>query len=282
MEWIEEVSEKIKIGSEQGSVIENLHELYKSRELLLFFCWREIKVRYKQAYLGFSWAILQPVAKMIIFSIIFGRLANVNSDGVPYPIFSYLGVLPWTLFSDSLTRAGNSMVANGALLKKVYIPRLIIPLGAMLPALFDFLIASTVLAGMMMYYHDSIVIGWKLIFLPFLVLLTLFVSFTVSLWISAINVKYRDVKFAIPFMIQMWMYASPVVYSASEVPTGIWKWIYGLNPMAGVVQSFRWMFLKNSQGVDELLILSVLVTAVMFFFGIKYFTKTQQFVADIV
>jgi len=272
----------IKICSTQNGVIPSLKELFNSRELLLFFCWREIKIRYKQAYLGASWAVIQPVMKMIIFSIIFGRLANVSSDGVPYPIFSYLGVLPWTLFADSLTRAGNSMVTNGALLKKVYIPRLIIPLGAMLPALFDFLIASTVLAGMMIYYHDSIVIGWKLVLLPFVVLLALFVSFTVSLWISAINVKYRDVKFAIPFMIQMWMYASPVVYSANEVPTGIWRWIYGLNPMAGVVQSFRWIFLKNSQGVDELLILSVLVTAVMFFFGIKYFTKTQQFVADIV
>ncbi len=269
------------INNSQNNVLKSLHELYNSRELLLFFCWREIKVRYKQAYLGVSWAIIQPVIKMVIFSIIFGRLANINSDGVPYPIFSYLGVLPWTLFADSLSRAGNSMVTNGALLKKVYIPRLIIPLGAMLPALFDFLIASTVLAGMMMYYHDSIVIGWKLVLLPFVILLALFVSFTVSLWISAINVKYRDVKFAIPFMIQMWMYASPVVYSANEV-TGIWRLIYGLNPMAGVVQSFRWIFLKNSQGVDELLILSVLVTAVMFFFGIKYFTKTQQFVADIV
>lgn len=272
----------LKINASNTGAISSILELYSSRELLLFFCWREIKIRYKQAYLGASWAILQPVIKMVIFSIIFGRLANISSDGVPYPIFSYLGVLPWTLFADSLSRAGNSMVANGALLKKVYIPRLIIPLGAMLPAIFDFLIASTVLAGMMMYYHDSIVIGWKLILLPFVILLALFVSFTVSLWISAINVKYRDVKFAIPFMIQMWMYASPVVYSASEVPTGIWRWIYGLNPMAGVVQSFRWIFLKNSQGVDELLILSVLVTAIMFFFGIKYFTKTQQFVADIV
>jgi len=280
VEWYN-LKKSIKICSTQSGVLPSLKELYNSRELLLFFCWREIKIRYKQAYLGASWAILQPVIKMVIFSIIFGRLANISSDGVPYPIFSYLGVLPWTLFADSLSRAGNSMVTNGALLKKVYIPRLIIPLGAMLPALFDFLIASTVLVGMMMYYHDSIVIGWKLVLLPFVVLLALFVSFTVSLWISAINVKYRDVKFAIPFMIQMWMYASPVVYSASEV-TGIWKWVYGLNPMAGVVQSFRWIFLKNSQGVDELLILSVLVTAVMFFFGIKYFTKTQQFVADIV
>lgn len=263
------------------SGIFDFKEIFERRELLYYFCWRELKIRYKQAFLGVSWAVLQPLIKMVIFSVIFGRMANLSSDGVPYPIFSFLAILPWNLFSESVTRAGNSLVANGALLKKVYIPRLIIPLGAMLPALFDFMLASVILIGMMIFYHQYIVLSWAITLLPLFVVLSLYVALTVSLWLSALNVKYRDVKFVIPFLVQIWMYASPVVYSVNEVPTGMWRWIYGLNPMAGVIQAFRWALLGGNRP-DELLGLSILITTVFFILGLRYFKKTQVYVADIV
>lgn len=259
----------------------DLRELYERKELLYFFCWREIKIRYKQAFLGVSWAVLQPFIKMVVFSVIFGQLANLSSDGVPYPIFSFLAILPWNLFSDSVTRGGNSLVANAGLLKKVYIPPLIVTLGSMLPSLFDFSIASIILIGMMVVYRQYIVLSWAILLLPIFIMVVVYLSLSISLWLSALNVKYRDVRYVIPFMLQIGMYVSPVVYSTNEVPSGIWRLIYGLNPMAGVIQAFRWAFLGGSRP-DDLMGLSIIITTIIFITGLRYFRKTQHYIADIV
>ncbi len=257
----------------------HLRELWDYRELLVFLTWRDIKVRYAQAALGAAWAILQPLLTMVIFSVIFGRLANLPSDGIPYPVFSYVALLPWQLFAGALQRAGTSLVGNSNLLTKVYFPRLIIPISAVAAGLVDFLIAFIVLVGMMAFYN--IKLTWAILVLPFLILLTLLTALAVGIWLSALNVQYRDVQHMIPFLIQAWMYASPVAYSVGLVPTGIWRIVYGLNPMVGVIQGFRWALL-GAAPPDELMVVSILIVSVLLLIGLYYFKRMERTFADVV
>lgn len=256
-----------------------LRELWEYRELLYFLVWRDIKVRYKQAVLGASWALIQPLVTIVIFSVIFGQLAKLPSDGVPYPVFSFAGLLPWMLFSSTLSRISSSLVGNSNLLTKVYFPRLIIPLSALGAGLVDFGVAFVVLLGMMLYY--GIFPTLLIVFIPLLTLLVLATALAVGLWCAALNVRYRDVQQLIPFLLQVWMYISPVAYSISLVPQGSWRLIYGLNPMTGVIQGFRWALL-GGQPPDMLLSLSCVVVLVVLISGLMYFLRVEQTFADIV
>jgi len=259
----------------------NLSEFRTHYELLYFLSWRDIKVRYKQAILGVGWAVIRPVITMVIFSFIFGRMANLDSEGIPYPIFTFVAILPWNLFSKSLNSAGQSLVANSGLLKKVYVPRLIIPVAAILPNFIDFLIGCVILAGMMVIYSSSIHISLTILLLPVFTFLAMLSALAAGLWLAALNVKYRDIKQVSPFLVQMWMWVSPVAYSATEVPTGVWRVIYGLNPMAGVIQGFRWV-LVGGERPDVLIFLSVTIVLAMLITGLIYFRRTEAYFADIV
>ena len=256
-----------------------LRELWNYRELIYFLTWRDVKIRYKQAALGVSWAILQPLLTMVIFSVIFGQLAKLPSDGIPYPVFSYAALLPWQLFAGALQRAGASLVGNANLLTKVYFPRLAIPISAVAAGLVDFVISFLVLLGLMIYY--GIKPTWAILTLPLLVLLALLTALAVGLWLSALNVHYRDVQYLIPFLIQAWMYASPVVYSVGLIPSGKWRLIYGLNPLAGVIQGFRWALL-GANPPDELMVVSVAIVFVLLISGLFYFRRMEKTFADVV
>jgi lipopolysaccharide transport system permease protein len=257
----------------------NLRQLWQYRELIYFLTWRDVKVRYKQAALGVAWAVLQPLFTMVIFSVIFGNLAKLPSDGIPYPVFSFAALLPWQLFAGSLQRAGTSLVGNADLLTKVYFPRLSIPLSAIGAGLVDFAISFVVLLGLMLYF--GILPNAAIITLPFFVLLAILTAFAVGLWLSALNVQYRDVQYIIPFLIQAWMYASPVAYSAGLIPSGAWRLVYGLNPLAGVIQGFRWALL-GAAAPDEMMWVSVAVVVVLLISGLYYFRRMEQTFADVV
>ncbi len=256
-----------------------LIEIWYYRELLYFLTLRDIKIRYKQTALGVAWAILQPLITMVIFSVIFGQLANLPSDGIPYPVFSYAALLPWGLFSGALQRAGTSLVANSNLITKVYFPRLVIPISAVAAGLLDFLIAFIVLLGLMLFY--KIQLTWMILTIPLFMLLAILTALAVSLWLSALNVQYRDVQHIIPFLIQAWMYASPVAYSAGLIPTGPWRIIYGLNPLAGVIQGFRWALLGASPP-NELLIVSIVIVLILLVSGLYYFRRMERTFADVI
>lgn len=269
----------ITIEPSRGWVPLKLGELWEYRELLCFLTWRDVTIRYKQAALGVAWAIIQPLMTMVIFSVIFGQLAKLPSDGIPYPVFSYAALLPWQLFAGALQRAGTSLVGNANLLTKVYFPRLIIPLSAVGAGLVDFAVAFVVLLGLMLWY--GIMPTWAMLWLPLLVLLALLTALAVGLWLSALNVQYRDVQHAIPFLVQAWMYASPVAYSAGLIPTGIWRIVYGLNPLAGVIQGFRWALL-GGKPPDELMAVSVVMVVVLLATGLFYFRRMEKTFADVV
>jgi len=254
-------------------------ELWEYRELLYFLTWRDIKIRYKQAALGVGWAVLPPLLTMLIFSVIFGMLAKLPSEGVPYPLFSLAALLPWQLFSGALGRAGNSLVANSNLLTKVYFPRLVIPLSAILAGVLDFVISFVILLILMLVYQ--IRLSWAVLTLPLFVLLALAAALAVGFWLSALNVKYRDVQYIIPFLIQAWMYASPVAYSSELIPAGPWRVLYGLNPMAGVIQGFRWALL-GSAPPDGLFWASIAAVLVLLVSGFIYFEKMEEYFADVV
>ena len=267
----------IQIRPTKGWAALNLKDLWLYRELVYFLTWRDIKVRYKQAVLGIAWAILQPLMTMVIFSFIFGNLAKLPSDGIPYPLFSYAAVLPWQLFSSALQRSSVSLVGNANLLTKIYFPRLIIPFSAVMASLVDFGIAFLVMIGLMIYYQV-----WPTLMLLWIIplsLLALITALAVSLWLSALNVLYRDVQHMVPFLIQFWMYASPVAYSANLIPTGIWRIIYGLNPMAGVIQGFRWALL-GAQSPDSLLVISIAMVLILLVSGLFYFRRMEKTFAD--
>ncbi len=262
----------------------NLSALWAYRELVYFLTWRDVKVRYKQAALGVAWAIIQPVVNMVIFTLIFGRLAGLKTDsGIPqdwYPIFSFAAILPWQLFQGALQRAGISLVGNANLLTKVYFPRLIIPFSAVAAGLIDFAFSFLVLTGLMIYYH--VPFNWNMLWLPALVLLALMAALAVGLWLAALNVQYRDVQHMIPFLLQAWMYASPVVYSIDLIPAhGPWRMIFGLNPMTGVIQGFRWALL-GGQPPDRLMIVSILMVLVLLVSGLYYFRRMERIFADMV
>lgn len=270
---------KVVIEPPRGWVAINLKELWAYRDLLLFLSWRDIAIRYKQTVLGVSWAIIQPFFSMIVFSLFFGRLAKLPSDGVPYPLFSYAGLLPWQYFASALSSASNSLVGSSQLISKTYFPRLIIPITAVLTPLFDFAIAFAFLGVLMVYYHTAPT--WNIAFLPLFILLAMITALGVSLWLSAINVKYRDVRYTIAFLIQLWMYASPVVYSSQLVPQE-WRALYGLNPMAGVVSTFRWALLGTATGPDPMLLVSALVALALLVSGAFYFKRMEKEFADVI
>jgi lipopolysaccharide transport system permease protein len=263
----------------KGWIPVNLRELWAYRELLYFFTWRDIKVRYKQTLFGFAWAIIQPVFMMIVFSLFFGALAKLPSEGIPYPLFSYAAVLPWTLFSEGLSRSSNSLVQDANLLQKVYFPRLLMPLSGVLSPVVDFAIAFVVLIALMLYfgYYPSVMM---LLILPFL-LLELMLATGIGMWLSAINVEYRDVRYAIPFLIQLGLFASPVVYPVTFVPERF-QVVYGLlNPMAGIIEGFRWAIL-GTKPPSYLLIASVAIIIVILISGAFYFRRRERAFADVV
>lgn len=270
---------EIVIEASRGWVSLKLGELWQYRELLFFLAWRDVKVRYKQASLGVAWAIIQPLMTMVIFSVIFGHLAKLPSEGIPYPVFSYAALLPWQLFSGSLTRAGTSLVGNANLMTKVYFPRLIIPLSAIGAGMVDFGISFLVLFGLMVYY--GIMPPLTILWLPLFVLFVLITALAIGLWLSALNVQYRDVQHMIPFLVQAWMFVSPVAYSAEIIPKGTWRLVYGLNPIAGVIQGFRWA-LVGGIPPDELMIGSVSIVLLLLITGLLYFRRMEKTFVDVV
>jgi len=269
----------ITIKPSKGWAALNLRDLWNYRELIFFFTWRDLKVRYKQTLLGAAWAILQPFLTMIVFSIFFGGLAKVPSDGVPYPIFSYAALLPWTLFSKALQDASRSLVSSANIISKVYFPRLILPLSSTLAGLVDFVIALVVLVGMMFFYGIQPTANtWTL---PLFVLLALITAIGVGLWLSALNVMYRDVGYIIPFLTQFWMYITPIAYPASMVPDQ-WKFLYALNPLTGVVEGFRWALLGTGAGPSYTLLISASIAILLTISGLFYFRRMERKFADMV
>jgi lipopolysaccharide transport system permease protein len=267
------------IRPQSGWTAAGLKELWDYRELLYFLTWRDIKVRYKQTVLGAAWAIIQPFFMMVVFSLFFGYLAKVPSDGIPYPIFAYCALLPWQLFAHALTESSNSLVANERLITKVYFPRLVVPISAVLGGLLDFAIAFVILLLMMAYY--GVRPTWAIVTLPAFLLLAMLTALGVGLWLSALNVKYRDVRYTIAFLIQFWLFATPVAYSSSIVPAR-WRALYGLNPMAGVVEGFRWALLGKSTGPGALLPVSVAAVILILIGGLYYFRRMEAEFADVV
>ena len=256
-----------------------LRDVWMARELLYFLVWRDINVRYKQTVFGVAWAIIQPFFAMVVFSLFFGRLAKMPSDGVPYPVFAYAALLPWTFFANGLTQISNSLVRDINLVTKVYLPRLVIPFAAALGGLVDFALAFIVLLGMMVAYRIPPTIN--MVFLPFLLLLALATSIGVGLWLSALNVQFRDVRFVVPFLIQAWLFATPVVYPSSLLPAR-WRLLYGLNPMAGVVEGFRWALLGTHTRPGPMIIVSALTVLVLLTTGAFYFRRVESKFADVV
>ncbi len=256
----------------------NFSELWNYRELLFFFVWRDVKIRYKQTALGFLWAIIQPLFLMLVFTLFFGGLAKVPSEGIPYPLFSFAALIPWTLFAEGLTRSTMSMVSNANIMTKVYFPRLIMPISGILSPLVDFCMAFVILILMMAYFGFIPTIA--IILLPIFILLTIMTSLAVGLWLSALNVKYRDFQYTIPFLIQLWLFASPVVYPSSLLPEQF-RLIYGLNPMAGVIEGFRWALLGTNPP-EAMILVSVGVVILLLVGGLFYFKRMEQYFADVV
>ena len=256
-----------------------LRELWEYRELLYFLTWRDIKVRYKQTVLGAAWAIIQPFFTMVIFSLFFGRLAKVPSDGLPYPIFSYTALVPWTFFANALTQASNSLIMDANTIKKVYFPRLITPAAAMLAGLVDFVLAFAILLGMMLVY--GVVPTLNILWLPLFLLLALATSLGVGLWLSAMNVQFRDVRYTVPFLVQAWLFATPIAYPSSLLPEP-WRTLYGINPMVGVVEGFRWALLGTATAPGPIIFVSALVALTLLVSGAFYFRRMEKTFADVV
>jgi lipopolysaccharide transport system permease protein len=256
-----------------------LCEVWEYRELLYFLAWRDFKVRYKQTILGAAWAIIQPFFTMVVFSIFFGYLAKIPSDGIPYPVFAYCALLPWSLFAHALTDSSNSLINNQSLITKVYFPRLIIPVAPLFVGLIDFAIALVVLLGMMVFYGITPQVG--VLATPLFVLLAVLTALAVGTWLSALNVLYRDVRYTIPFLTQIWLFVTPVVYPSSLLPEP-WRTLYGLNPMAGVVEGFRWALLGRTSPPPALVLLSAGMVIILLIGGLRYFNRIEQTFADIV
>lgn len=257
----------------------NLKELIKCRELLFFLAWRDIKVRYKQTVLGVAWAIIQPFFTMVIFSLFFGRLAKIPSEGIPYPIFSYAALVPWTFFANGLNQASNSLVGSANLIKKVYFPRLAIPIASVLSGVVDFILSFIVLIGMMAYF--GFFPTYNVLWLPLFLLLALTTSLGVSLWFSALNVEFRDVRYTIPFLTQFWLFSTPIAYPSSLLSEP-WKTIYGINPMVGVVDGFRWALLGTSTPPGVAMIVSTAVALILLISGAFYFRRMEKNFADVI
>jgi lipopolysaccharide transport system permease protein len=257
----------------------SLGELWGYRELLYFFVWRDLKIRYKQTTIGVAWALLQPFLTMLVFSLFFGKLAQIPSAGLPYPIFYYSALLPWTYFATALQNATNAIVDNQRLVTKVYFPRLALPLSSVLSGVVDCGISFSIFIAMMLYYgmRPTAAVLW----LPAFLLLAVLTALGVGLWLSALNATYRDVKYVIPFLVQFWMFASPVVYSSSLVPAK-WRLLYGLNPMAGVIEGFRWSLTGNGRAPGRMLFGSAAIVVAVLLAGIAFFQQMDTTVADVV
>jgi len=274
-----DVAPLVHIEPTKGWVSLKLRELWEYRELLYFLTWRDIKVRYKQTVLGAGWAIIQPFFTMVVFSLFFGRLAKIPSDGVPYPIFSYAALVPWTFFANGLNQATNGMVNHANLIKKVYFPRLAIPIARILAGVIDFALAFIVLIVMMFLY--GIVPTANVLWLPVFLLLALMTSLGVGLWLSAMNVQFRDVGYTVPFVTQFWMFATPIAYPSSLLSEP-WRTIYGINPMAGVVEGFRWALLGIGTAPGPIIIVSSFVALMLLVSGAYYFRRMEKTFADVV
>jgi lipopolysaccharide transport system permease protein len=268
----------IRIEPSKGWIPLNLSEILEYRELLYFLIWRDIKVRYKQTILGASWAIIQPFFTMVVFSLFFGKLAKMPSDGIPYPLFSYAALVPWTFFASGMGKASTSIVGSAGLIKKVYFPRLAIPIAAVLSGIVDFLLAFIVLIGMMLHYGMSptVNVAW----LPLLLVLSFITALGVSLWLSALNVMFRDVQYIIPFLTQLWLFATPVAYPSSLL-SGHWRTLYAVNPMVGVIEGFRWALLGTDTAPGAIIIVSSLVSLSLLISGAFYFRRMEKTFADV-
>jgi lipopolysaccharide transport system permease protein len=268
-----------EIGPSSGLLSLDLAELWEYRELLFLLAWRDATVRYKQSVVGIGWAVIQPLLMMGIFSLVFGSFAKLPSDGLPYPVFSLCALVPWNYFARSLADSSNSLVGSSHLLTKIYFPRLILPISKVFSGLIDFAIAFILLIGVMAWYH--VVPSPRIALLPLFVGVAILTSFAIGLWLTALNVKYRDVGFVVPFLVQVWLYASPVAYSSKLVPVRF-QWIYGLNPMVGVVEGFRWALLGRTPPNAESMLSSLFIVVVLLFSGLYYFRRMERTFADLI
>jgi lipopolysaccharide transport system permease protein len=269
----------VRIQPSRGWVELKLGDLYAYRELLYFLTWRDIKVRYKQTLLGASWAVIQPFFTMVVFSLFFGRLAKMPSDNIPYPLFAYTALVPWTFFANAVTQSSNSLVQNANLIQKVYFPRLSIPISSVISGVVDFVLAFFVLLLMMPFF--GVVPTWKVVFLPFFLLLAFVTSLAAGLWLSALNVQYRDVRYVVPFITQFWMFATPIAYP-STLLSPPWRTLYGLNPMVGVVEGFRWALLGVDTAPGPMIIVSSFAAVGLLLGGAFYFRRMERSFADVV
>jgi homopolymeric O-antigen transport system permease protein len=269
----------VVIAPSEGWRISDLREVWAYRELLYFLAWKDLKLRYKQTVLGAGWAVLQPFSTMVVFTVFFGRLGGLPSDGLPYPVFTYAALLPWMLFAHILTQGSQGVVTHQDLVTKVYFPRLLVVLAPVGVALVDFAIAFTVLLVMMLWY--GLPFGPAVLAVPLFVALAIVAGVTISVWLAAANVRYRDVRHALPFLTSLWLFASPVAYPASLVPEH-WRWLYGLNPMAGVIEGFRWALLGGSGMPLPLVTASSAVTLMLLLGGLVYFARVERTFADVV
>lgn len=260
-----------------GWLFLDVRELWAYRELVYFLTWRDIKVRYKQTAIGVAWAVLQPLAMMVVFTVLFGKLANIPSEGVPYPLFAYAGLLPWQLFSRTISESTSSLVTDQRLITRVYFPRIIVPLSTTLAAMLDFGIASGLLVVLMFVY--GVIPGAAIIWLPAFILLMVITALGIGFWLSALNVEYRDVMYTLPFIIQFWFFVTPIVYPSSLVPER-WQILYGLNPMVGVVEGIRWALLGVGKGPSLMLALSTLIALILFISGIIWFQRREESFVD--
>ena len=272
--------ETVIIQPVKGLVALNLRDLWIYRELVYFLTWRDLKVRYKQSVLGVLWAIIKPFLAMVVFTVFFGNLAKLPSDGLPYPIWSYTGLLPWEFFAAALSVSARSMLTSGNMVSKIYFPRIIVPLASVFANLVDFLIAFVILIGMMIFYHITPTIN--MLWLPAFMLLAIITALGVGLWFSALLVMYRDINYMLPFITQLWMFISPVVYASSIVPEK-WRVLYSLNPMAGVVEGFRWALLGTQQSISPLMIaISSIIALTLFISGLFCFRRMERVFADMI
>ena len=271
-------SSTVYIQPTTGFAALNLGDLWRYRELVVFMIWRDIKVRYKQTLLGAAWAVIQPVMTMLVFNFLFGSVAKVPTDGIPYPIFSFAGLLPWGLFTTALNTASRSLTSNHNMISKVYFPRLVLPMASVLGGLVDFAIAFVIMGGMMVYYKvtPTLDVLWAV---PVFIVLTIITALGVALWLSAVNVQYRDVGYALPFLTQFWLFVTPVAYS-SKVISDKWQMVYALNPMAGVVNGFRWALLGKGNAPDSLVAISTGIALLVLVSGLIYFRNMERTFAD--
>jgi lipopolysaccharide transport system permease protein len=267
----------IEAGKTEGQY---WRDIWRYRELFYFLAWRDILVRYKQTVIGIAWSIVRPVLTMIVFTIIFGKLAKLPSEGVPYPILVFAAMLPWQFFASSLSESSNSLIGNANLLSKIYFPRIVMPTSVVIVSLVDFFISFVILGILMVWYQ--FIPDWRIITLPFFLMLALFASLGFGLLLASLNVKYRDFRYIVPFIVQFGLYISPVGFSSSIVP-GKWRLLYSINPMVGVIDGFRWALLgENIQIYWPGFFLSIVLTMLVFFYGLRYFRKTERTFADVI